>query len=158
MKPTKKARSRKYPSGTMTDADYSVDQVLPANTLDQAKSIITWSMKQKALASMWTKIKQFMCGRPIKLVDQFTYIGTNISSIESDVNIGPAKAWTVIDMLLILWKFVLSDKMKRDFFQTEDVSRLLNGCSTRTLTWCLKKKLDWNYTRILRAVLNKFWR
>ena len=35
---------------------------------------------------------------------------------------------------------------------------LLYGCTTWTLTKWLKKKLDSNYTRMLRAILNKSWR
>ena len=35
---------------------------------------------------------------------------------------------------------------------------MLYGCTTWTLTKRLKKKLDGNYTRMLRAILNKSWR
>ena len=35
---------------------------------------------------------------------------------------------------------------------------LLYGCTTWTLTKCMEKKLDSNYTRMLWAILNKFWR
>ena len=38
------------------------------------------------------------------------------------------------------------------------MSILLYGCTTWTLTKPLKKKLDGNYTRMLRAILNKSWR
>ena len=48
--------------------------------------------------------------------------------------------------------------MKRSFFQAAVVSILLYGCTTSTLTKRLKKKLDGNYTRMLRAILNKSWR
>ena len=48
--------------------------------------------------------------------------------------------------------------MKRSFFQAVVVSILLYGCATWTLTKRLEKKLDGNYTRMLRAVLNKSWR
>ena len=37
------------------------------------------------------------------------------------------------------------------------VSILLYGCTTWTLTKRLEKKLDSNYTRMLRAILNKSW-
>ena len=48
--------------------------------------------------------------------------------------------------------------MKRSFFQAAVVSILLYGCTTWTLTKRLKKKkLDGNYTRKLRAILNKSW-
>ena len=52
----------------------------------------------------------------------------------------------------------LTDKMKCSFFQAAVVSILLYGCTTWMLTKRLKKKLDGNYTRMLRAILNKSWR
>ena len=42
-------------------------------------------------------------GKFLKLVDQFTYLVSNISSTESDVNICIGKEWTAIDRLLIIW-------------------------------------------------------
>ena len=68
------------------------------------------------------------------------------------------KAWTAIDRLSIIWKSDLTDKMKRSFFQVAVTSILLYGCTTWTLTKRLEKKLDGNYTRMLRAILNKSWR
>ena len=47
--------------------------------------------------------------------------------------------------------------MKRSFFQAAVLSILLYGCTTWTLTKRFEKKLDGNYTRMLRAILNKFW-
>ena len=62
----------------------------------------------------------------------------------------------------IIWKSDLTDKMKRSFFQAAVVSILLYGCTTwmltKRLTKRLKKKVDGNYTRMLRAILNKSWR
>ena len=63
--------------------------------------------------------------------------------------------WMVISFFY--YKYVLTDKMKRTFFQAEVVSILLYGCTTWTLTKRLEKKLDGNYTRMLRAILNKSW-
>ena len=37
-------------------------------------------------------------------------------------------------------------------------SGCIDGCTTWTLTKRLEKKLDGNYTRMLRAILNKSWR
>ena len=47
--------------------------------------------------------------------------------------------------------------MKRSFFQSAVVSILQYGCTTWTLTKRLEKNLDGNYTRMLRAILKKFW-
>ena len=41
--------------------------------------------------------------------------------------------------------------------QAAVVSILLYGCTTWTLTKRLEKELDGNYTRMLRAILNKSW-
>ena len=57
-----------------------------------------------------------------------------------------------------MWKSDLTDKMKRSFVQEVVVSILLYGCTTWTLTKRMEKKLDGNYTRMLRAILNKSWK
>ena len=44
------------------------------------------------------------------------------------------------------------------FVQVVVISILLYGCTTWTLTKRLEKKLDGNYTRMFRAILNKSWR
>ena len=94
----------------------------------------------------------------LKLVDKFTYLGSSVSSTETDIDMRLAKAWTAINRLSVIWKSDLTDKMKRCFFQAAIVSILLYGCTTWTLTKRLEKKLDGNYTKMLRAILNKSWR
>ena len=47
--------------------------------------------------------------------------------------------------------------MKRSFFQVAVVSILLYGCTTWTVIKRLEKKLDSNYTRMLRAISKKSW-
>ena len=96
-------------------------------------------------------------GTSLKLVDKFTYQGSSVSSTEKDIDTRLTKASTAIDRLSIIWKSDLTDKMKCSFFQAAVVSILLYGCTTWTLTKRLKKKLDGNYTRMLRAILNKSW-
>ena len=48
--------------------------------------------------------------------------------------------------------------MKHSFFQAAVVSILLYGCTSWTLTKRMEKKLNGNYPRMLRAILNKSWR
>ena len=88
----------------------------------------------------------------------FFVFRSSVSSTEKDIDTRQTKAWTAIDSLSIIWKSDLTDKMKRSFFQAAVVSILLCGCTTWTLTKRLEKKLDGNYTRMLRAILNKSWR
>ena len=52
----------------------------------------------------------------------------------------------------------LTDKMKHSFFQAAVVSILLYGCTRWTISKCIEKKLDSNYTRMLQAISNKSWR
>ena len=93
-------------------------------------------------------------GTPLKLVDKFTYLGSSVESTEKDIETRLTKAWTAINRLSTIWKSYLTDKMKRSFFQAAVTSILLYGCTTWTLTKRLEKKLDGNYTRMLRAILN----
>ena len=95
---------------------------------------------------------------PLKLVDKFPYLGSSVSSTEKDIDTRLTKAWKAIGRLSIIWKSDLTDKMKRSFFETAVVSIRLYGCTTWTLTKRLEKKLDGNYTRMMRAILNKSWR
>ena len=97
-------------------------------------------------------------GASLKLVDKFTYLGSSVSSTAKNIDTRLTKAWTAIDRLSIIWESDLTNKMKRSFIQAAVVSILLYGCTTWTLTKRLEKKLDGNYTRLLRAILNKSWR
>ena len=63
-------------------------------------------------------------------------------------------------MSIMFNEICINEKMLAllSFFQAAVVSMLLYGCTTWTLTKQLEKKLDGNYTRMLRAILNKSWR
>ena len=165
-----KKRSRRYPATTITDADYADDIAILANTPDQAKTLL--HSLERAAASIGLHVNahktEYMCynqtgdistleGTPLKLVDKFTYLGSSVESTEKDIETRLTKAWTAINRLSTIWKSDLTDKMKRSFFQAAVTSILLYGCTTWTLTKRLEKKLDGNYTRMLRAILNKSW-
>ena len=165
-----KKRSRRYPAITITDADYADDIAILANTPDQAETLL--HSLERAAASIGLHVNahktEYMCynqtgdistleGTALKLVDKFTYLGSSVESTEKDIETRLTKAWTAINRLSTIWKSDLTDKMKRSFFQAAVTSILLYGCTTWTLTKRLEKKLDGNYTRMLRAILNKSW-
>ena len=165
-----KKRSRRYPAKTITDADYADDIALLANTPSQAETLLHSLERTAAGIGLHVNAHktEFMCfnqkgdistlgGTSLRLVVKFTYLGSSVSSTEKDIDIRLTKAWTAIDRLSIIWKSNLTDKMKRSFFQAAVVSILLYGCTTWTLTKRLEKKLDGNYTRMLRAILNRSW-
>ena len=166
-----KKRSKRYPAKTITDDDYADDLALLANTPNQAETLL--HSLERAAAGIGLHFNahktEYMCynqtgnittldGASLRLVDKFTYLGSSVSSTENDIDTRLTKAWTAIDRLSIIWKSDLTDEMKRSFFQAAVVSILLYGCTTWTLTKRLEKKLDGNYTRMLRAILNKSWR
>ena len=153
---------------TVTDADYADDIAILANTPNQAETLL--HSLERATTGIGLQDNahktEYMCynhtgdistldGIFLKLVDKFTYLGSSVSSTEKDIDTWLTKAWTTIDKISIIWKSDLTDKMKRSFFQAAVVSILLYGCTTWTLTKRLEKKLDGNYSRILRAILNK---
>ena len=55
-------------------------------------------------------------GSTLKLVAKFTYLGSSVSSTETENNTQLAKAWTAIGRLSVIWKSDLTDQIKRSFF------------------------------------------
>ena len=166
-----KKRSRRYPAKTITDADYTDDIAILANTPNQAETLLHSLERAAANIGLYVNAHktEYMCynqtgdistldGTPLKLVNKFTYRGSSLASTKKDIDIRLTKAWKAINRLSIIWKSDLTDKMKRSFFHAAVASILLYGCTTWTLTKRLEKKLDGNYTRMLRAILNKSWR
>ena len=155
----------------MSGKKYAEDIAILANTPNQAETLL--HSLERAARGIGLHVNahktEYMCynqtgdistldGTPLKLVDKFIYLGSSVSSTEKNIDTRLTKAWTSIKRLLIIWKSDLTDKMKQSFFQAAVVSILLYGCTTWTLTKRLEKKLDGNYTRMLRAILNKSWR
>ena len=166
-----KERSRRYPAKIITDADYADYIALLANAPAQAKTQL--HILERAAAGIGLHVNAHkmdnMCfnqrgdistlnGSSLKLVYKFTNLGSSVSSTETDINTWLAKARTAIYSLSVIWKSVLTDKIKRSFFQAAVVSILLYGCTTWTLIKLMEQKIDRNYTRMLRAILNKSWR
>ena len=95
--------------------------------------------------------------KALELVDLLVDLDNNISSTENDVSVRIDKACSAIGRLLTIWKFDLSDKIKREFFQSVAVLLLLQGSTIWTLTKRSEKKLDGSYTRKL-CILSKSWK
>ena len=45
-----------------------------------------------------------LSSKPLKLLDQFTYLGSNISLAERDVKKRIGKTWSDIEWFSIIWK------------------------------------------------------
>ena len=135
-----KERSRRYPTQTVTDADYADDIALLANTPAQAEPLL--HSLERAAGDIDFHVnadKKYMCfnqrgdistqkDSSLKLVDKFTYLGSSVSPTENDINTRLTKAWTAIDrgfILSVRSVFHMTDKIKRKF----SVSILLYGCT-----------------------------
>ena len=166
-----KERSRKYSAKTITDTDYADDIALLANTPAQAKTLL--HSLELAAAGIGLHVNahktEYVCfnqrgdiptlnGSSPRLVDKITYLGSSVSSTEIDINTWLAKAWTAMIGYQSYGSQTWPIKWNAVFFQAAVVSILLYGCTTWTLTKRMEKKLDGNYTRMLRAILNKSWR
>ena len=123
-----KERSRRYSALTITDADYADAIALLVNTAAQAETLL--HSQERAAAGIGLHINadktEYMCfnqrghistlnGSSLKLVDKFPYLGSSVSSTETDINTRLTKAWTAIDRLSVIWKADLTDKMKLCF-------------------------------------------
>ena len=91
----KKARSKWYLTETITDADYADDLALLVNTSTQAESLLhSPEQAVRGISLCMNSDKtEFMCfnqngaisslnDKPQKLVDQFIYLSSNISSTQ----------------------------------------------------------------------------
>ena len=107
-----KKRNRRYPAKTITDADYADDIAILANTPNQAETLLNSLERAAAGIGLYVNAHKtkYMChnqtgdistldGRPLKLVDKFTYLGSSVESTEKDIDTRLTKAWTAINRL-----------------------------------------------------------
>ena len=68
------------------------------------------SKQPEALVSQWTQIRVHVFSTKrsylLKLVDELIYVGSNISSTDSDVTTLIGKMWTASGRLSIIWKSI----------------------------------------------------
>ena len=94
-----KERSSRFPAKTITDANYADDIALLANAPAQAETLP--HSLERAAAGIGLHVNanktEYMCfnqtddistlnGSSLKLVDKFTYLGSSVSSTETDMN------------------------------------------------------------------------
>ena len=112
-----KKRSRRYLAKTITDAEYTDDIVILANTPNQAKTLLHSLEQAAAGIGLHINVHETECmyfnqtgdistldGTSLKLVDKFNYLGSSVSSTKKDIDTRLTKTWTAIDKLSIIWK------------------------------------------------------
>ena len=166
-----KARGRRFPASTITDADYADDLALMSDTIAEAETLLHKLEIAAGDVGLYVNASktEFMCynqdgsmntlaGKSLKQVDTSIYLGSNITSTEKDVKARIGKAWGALKGLNVVWKSTLPNDIKREFFQAIVESVLVYGSNSWTLTKKLQSKLDGTYTRMLRAALNISWK
>ena len=131
-----------------------------ANTPAQAEYILP--SPQQAAGGIGVNLNanktEFLCFKQegaklklLKLVKNFTYLSSQISSAESDVNIRLDKAWTTIDRL---WTSDQSDKMKQFFPSSVCVNTTvwMHHMDTNKMNG---EQARWELSKSATAVLNK---
>ena len=96
-------------------------------------------------------------GESIKLVQDFVYLGSRMSSSEKDFMVRKAKAWAACHQMKKIWKSGMSRDLKIRLFVATVESILLYGAETWTISHTLAKRIDGCYTRMLRMALNIHW-
>ena len=127
-----KKRIRRHPAKTITDANYADDKAILANTPNQAE-ILLHSLELVALGiglHVNAHKTEYMCFN--QTGDISTLEGTSLKLVDKFTYLGSSVSSTEKDIDTWLRKAWTANKL-------------------------LKKKLDGNYTRMLRAILNKSW-
>ena len=110
-----KEKSRIYQAQTITDADNADDIAYLAKTLVQADTLphnleraaagIGFYVNTDKMEYMFFNQRgdiSILNGSSLKLVDEFTDLGSSVSSTETDMRL--AKAWTANNRISVIWK------------------------------------------------------
>ena len=90
----------------------------------------------------------------IKLVNDFTYLGSKMASFESDIKRRLGLAWSTFWKLERLWRSKsVPTNLKVNLFKATCLSILLHGCEGWTLTKTLEDKLNSYATSCYRIML-----
>ena len=97
-------------------------------------------------------------GYILKLVNDYKYLGSYISSSFKDFNTRKGMAWSACNDLHRIWVSDLHVNMKIYIFKTLIEPILLYGSETWTLTSKQQQRVDGTYTRLLMRVKNISWK
>ena len=161
------ARSRRFHTKKITDADYANDLALLSDNSYDAQKLLHILEKSAVFIGLHVKgtKTEYMCYNQdgaietlnktlLKKVDDFVYLGSNFASTEKDVLIRISKAWSALDRLRTIWKSKPPEQIKKSFFRAVVELVLLYGSSAWTLTKRLENKLNGTYTCMIHAILN----
>ena len=171
-----KARcSSRHPAEYITDTDFADDISLISGSLQNAQDLLLsleraancvgLYLNESKTEYMINSAKTYdtfemktINGYILKLVNDYKYLGSYISSSEKDFNTRKGMAWSACNDLHKIWVSDLNLNMKIDIFKTLIEPILLYGSETWTLSSKLQKRVDGTYTRLLMRIKNISWK
>ena len=171
-----KARcSSRHPAEYITDTDFADDISLISGSLQNAQDLLLsleraancvgLYLNESKTEYMINSAKTYdtfemktINGYILKLVNDYKYLGSYISSSEKDFNTRKGMAWSACNDLHKIWVSDLTLNMKIDIFKTLIEPILLYGSETWTLSSKLQKRVDGTYTRLLMRIKNISWK
>ena len=166
-------KSRRIHPIMVTDLDFADDIALLSEEIHQAQSFLNKVETEAERVGLYinaakTELMQYnqaeeitlksKSGEPIKIADNFKYLGAWMANSERDINVRKALAWQACHKLSKIWKSTLNKSIKTRLFLATVETVLLYGSNTWTLTEKLTRQLDGTYTNMLRMVHNISWR
>ena len=170
----KPRQSSRHPAKYLTDTDFADDIALISNSLVNAQCLLQ-SLEQasncvglylneskteyvnKCMSDSDFVIKS-LNNTLLKMVSDYVYLGSYISSSEKDFMTRKGMAWTACNALHKIWTSNLSRDFKLKIFKAAIEPILLYGSETWTLSKRLEKRLDGTYTRLLMRVQHLSWK
>ena len=170
----KPRQSSRHPAKYLTDTDFADDIALISNSLVNAQCLLQ-SLEQasncvglylneskteyvnKCISDSDFVIKS-LNNTLLKMVSDYVYLGSYISSSEKDFMTRKGMAWTACNALHKIWTSNLSRDFKLKIFKAAIEPILLYGSETWTLSKRLEKRLDGTYTRLLMRVQHLSWK
>ena len=99
-----------------------------------------------------------LSGSSLKMVEDYVYLGSFISSSQKDFNTRKGMAWSACNDMHKIWTSQLPKHLKLEIFRATVEPILLYGSETWTLSKKLEKRLDGTYTRLLMRAQNLSWK
>jgi len=161
-------RSTRYPEVTITDADFADDIALCSDSyvkaqlllerVEKAANDIGLHINEKKTEyiayNLEEGIVEAINGHALKRVLDFKYLGSWINTSEKDLSSRIGLAWTAANKMDTIWKSDLNNELKVRFFRSTVENVLVYGSESWTLTREMERRLNGNYTRLLRKVQN----
>ena len=167
-------KDSRHPAKHLTDTDFADDIALFSQSLEHVQDLLQ-SLEQASngvgLYLNETKteclnrclsdadlVVKTLSGSALKMVDDYVYLGSFISSSEKDFNTRKGMAWSACNDMHKIWTSQLPNKIKLQIFRATVEPILLYGSETWTLSKKLEKRLDGTYTRLLMRAQNLSWK